>query len=138
MRAYTRFAAILAFGGLLPSCSALPRLDAVPPELTESAEIAGIPDARYWLDRDLRPFIESVIADTRREREALAQAGAKMSDVVRTRIFVRNIADWEQIGRAHGEVFGHIRPVCSMIQVSGLVSPDMLVEIEAEAIIAEE
>ena len=69
---------------------------------------------------------------------ALAKAGVRLSEVVRTRMFVKNIADWEQIGRAHGEVFGSIRPVCSIIEVSGFVLPEMLVEIEAEAIVAEQ
>jgi enamine deaminase RidA (YjgF/YER057c/UK114 family) len=73
----------------------------------------------------------------RNVESALERCGAQMTDVVRTRMYVVNIEDWDEIGRAHGEIFGEIRPVATMVEVRRLIDPAMLVEIEVDAIIAQ-
>jgi len=82
------------------------------------------------------PYAQSIQA-LRNIESALAKAGARMADVVRTRVFTTDISRWQEIGRAHGEFFRDVRPASTMVEISRLISPDMLVEIEADAILAE-
>ena len=92
----------------------------------ENGEVVGLNDS-YEQTKYVLTKIE----------KALTQACASMKDVVRTRIFVTDISKWEEIGRAHGEIFREIKPAASMIEVKGLISPDLLVEIEVTAIVSE-
>jgi enamine deaminase RidA (YjgF/YER057c/UK114 family) len=92
------------------------------------------PDGRIVAPGDASAQTRQVLENI---RGALERAGARLDHVVRSRMYVRDVRDWEAVGRVHGEYFGAIRPAATMVEVSGLVDPDMLVEIEVDACVSD-
>jgi enamine deaminase RidA (YjgF/YER057c/UK114 family) len=104
----------------------------VGPSISVAGTTAATPDGRAVGGSDIGEQTREAL---RRIQDALQQAGAELEHVVRTRMYVTDISRWEEVGQAHGEVFGSIRPATSMIEASRLIEPALLVEIEADAIV---